>query len=81
MAPYEDFAKNTDRTHRGCLGVVAAYTKVPNDNMLQYRIGTIYYQPYDWKVGDRGVRCFLWSDDKDFKRSMKGAGPKALPAD
>lgn len=79
--PYEDFVKNSDRTHRGCLGVVAAYTKVPNDSMLQYRIGTIYYQPYDWKVGDRGVRCFLWSDDKDLKRSMKGAGPKALPAD
>jgi hypothetical protein len=78
--PYEDFVKNSARTHRGCLGVVAKFTKVPNDSMLQYRIGTIFYEP-DWNVGDRGVRCFIWSDDKDLKRSMRGAGPKALPPD
>lgn len=78
--PYADFTKNSARTHQGCRGVIAAFTKVPNDNQFKYRIGTIIYNPTDWTGGDRGVRCFLW-DDKDMKRSMKGAGPAALPID
>lgn len=77
---YADFVKNEGRAHRGCLGVVASYAKVPNDANMQYRAGTIYYYPtdLDWGHGDRGVKCFLWSD-RDMKRSMKGAGNGGLP--
>lgn len=78
--PYADFEKNDARAHRGCLGVVASYAKVANDGNMKYRAGTIYYYPtdLDWGHGDRGVKCFLWSD-RDMKRSMKGAGNGGLP--
>ncbi|MCW6008574.1 septum formation family protein [Micromonospora sp. CPCC 205371] len=78
--PYADFEKNDERTHRGCLGVVASYAKVSNDGNMKYRAGTIFYYPteYEWGWGDRGVKCFMWSD-RDLKKSIKGAGPSGLP--
>ena len=44
--------------------------------------GPIFYPPSqrEWEEGDRGVRCFLWSDDRKLTRSMRGAGPQGLPA-
>lgn len=78
--PFADFEKNDDRAHRGCRGVVASYAKVPNDGNLKYRAGTIFYYPseYEWQLGDRGVKCFLWSD-RDLRTSMKAAGSAGLP--
>ncbi|MEJ3746698.1 septum formation family protein [Actinomycetes bacterium KLBMP 9797] len=80
LTPYADFTRNAARVHAGCRGVVAAFAKVPNDAKLGYRAGTIYYGPDrdEWTRGDRGVRCFLWVD-RDVKRSMRNAGPTALP--
>jgi hypothetical protein len=79
--PYADYLRNAARTHTGCRSVLAAYAKVPNDSNLPFRSGTIYYSPEPdaWANGDRGVRCFLWYDDKNLKRSMRNAGPSALP--
>ncbi|MEU5673845.1 hypothetical protein ABZ749_26530, partial [Micromonospora sp. NPDC047753] len=44
--------------------------------------GSIYYPPSqrEWEEGDRGVRCFLWSDDRKLTRSMRDVGPEGLPA-
>lgn len=77
---YADFARNEDRAHAGCRGVVAAYAKVPNDGNLRFRTGTVFYPPTaeEWELGDRGVRCLFWYD-RDITRSIKGAGPSALP--
>ncbi|GLI01936.1 hypothetical protein Pa4123_72130 [Phytohabitans aurantiacus] len=78
--PYADFEKNDERAHRGCLIAVASYAKVPFDGNMKYRAGTIFYYPteYEWGWGDRGVKCFMWSD-RDLKKSIKAAGPSGLP--
>ncbi|WDZ82344.1 septum formation family protein [Micromonospora cathayae] len=76
------FAAADDAVHRRCLGLIAEYAKVPNNGDLPYRVGSIFYPPsrQEWAEGDRGVRCFLWSDDRKLTRSMRGAGPAGLPA-
>ncbi|HEX5597467.1 MAG TPA: septum formation family protein [Micromonosporaceae bacterium] len=78
---YQAFSKDNDSIHRGCLGVVASYAKLPNNSDMKYRTGTIYYTPNEdeWKLGDRGVKCFLWRSDRKLTRSVKGAGSKTLP--
>ncbi|TCB95341.1 hypothetical protein E0H26_20580 [Micromonospora zingiberis] len=78
---YQAFLDNTERAHRGCRGMIAKFAKVPDDNNLQYRAGTIFYHPSEdeWRSGNRGVQCFLWSSDRLLTRSMKGAGSRALP--
>lgn len=78
--PYADFTRNEDRVHTGCRGVVATYAKVPNDGNLRFRTGSVYYPPTadEWTLGNRGVRCLFWYD-KDITRSIKAAGPSALP--
>ena len=62
--------------------LIAEFASVPNNSDLPYRAGSIYYPPSqrEWEEGDRGVRCFLWSDDRKLTRSMRGAGPEGLPA-
>lgn len=78
---YDAFVENTERAHQGCRGVIASYTKIPNDGDIRFRVGTIYYHPneQDWRDGNRGVQCFLWVDDRDLTRSMKGAGTAGFP--
>ena len=76
------FTKDAAGAHEACLRVIAAYTKVPDDGDIGSRVGSIYYHPDEesWRAGNRGVQCFLWLDDRNLTRSLKGAGPKALPA-
>ncbi|MEJ3749469.1 septum formation family protein [Actinomycetes bacterium KLBMP 9797] len=78
--PYSDFTRSEERAHAACRGVVATYAKVPNDSNLRFRTGTVYYPPtaVEWALGDRGVRCLFWYD-RDVSRSIKAAGPSALP--
>lgn len=78
---YASFDKSGNQLHKRCLALIAKYAKVPNNSDLQYRVGTIFYQPYEqsWKDGNRGVQCFLWISDRNLTRSVKGAGPKGLP--
>lgn len=73
--------KNSDQVHKACRGVIAAYAKIPNDGNIRYRVGSIYYPPSaaDWKDGERGVQCFLWMNDRDLTRRMKGAGTGGFP--
>ncbi|WP_326559436.1 septum formation family protein [Micromonospora sp. NBC_01796] len=79
--PYDAFRKDDARTEKGCMGVIATFTKVPNNSDLKYRTGWIFYYPSeaDWDAGNRGVQCFLWIDGRSLTRSLKGAGPGALP--
>ncbi|WBB69660.1 septum formation family protein [Micromonospora sp. WMMD812] len=78
---YAEFTRTTLRIHKACQKMIADYVKVPNDNNLQYRAGTIFYHPFEqeWRNGNRGVQCFLWVSDRALTRSMKGAGTKGLP--
>ncbi|MFY1620826.1 septum formation family protein [Micromonospora sp. WMMD736] len=79
---WASFTRAGELAHRRCMALIAAYVAVPNNSELPYRAGSIYYPPSqrEWEEGDRGVRCFLWSDDRKLTRSMRGAGPEGLPA-
>jgi hypothetical protein len=65
----------------GCRSAIAAYTGVPDDGDLQYRVGWIGFSPTeeDWNAGAREVRCFLWLDEVTMKGSYRAAGPGKLP--
>ncbi|MET8234554.1 septum formation family protein [Micromonospora sp. NPDC005298] len=78
---YAEFTRTTKRTHRACQTMTAKFAKVPDNSQLDFRAGTIYYQPYEqeWKNGNRGVQCFLWISDRDLTRSLRNAGTKGLP--
>jgi hypothetical protein len=75
------FIRNTVGAHKACMAVIATYAKVPDDVDIGFRVGSIYYHPDEqsWLAGNRGVQCFLWVNDRNLTRSVKGAGPKALP--
>lgn len=79
---YPDKDSEWQRLHTGCRAVVAAYAKVPNDEDLPFRTGTVVVPNLedDWNAGNHGVRCYLYLKDAKFTRSMKGAGDKGLPA-
>lgn len=79
---WAQFIKARQQVHRRCMTLIAAFANVPNNSDLPYRAGSIFYPPSqrEWEEGDRGVRCFLWSDDRRLTRSMRGAGPQGLPA-
>lgn len=70
-----------EQVHRGCLEEVAGYVDVPVDGNLQFRSGTITFgmREEEWDRGDRAFRCFLWLDDEDLTRSLKGTGTDGLP--
>ncbi|WP_036375225.1 septum formation family protein [Micromonospora sp. ATCC 39149] len=79
---WTEFVRSNQQVHRRCMALIAEFAKVPNNSELPYRAGSIFYPPSqrEWNEGDRGVRCFLWSDNRKLTRSMHGAGPKGLPA-
>ncbi|MFI7577038.1 septum formation family protein [Micromonospora sp. NPDC049497] len=79
---WDEFVKADQQAHKRCMALIAAFAAVPNNSDLPYRAGSIFYPPSqrEWEEGDRGVRCFLWSDDRKLTRSMRGAGPQGLPA-
>jgi hypothetical protein len=80
--PYPKSAKERDDLgFDGCRGVAAKFAKVPNDGNFFFRTGLIItpYSEEEWEQGNRGIRCHLWLD-KNVSRSLKGAGPGALPA-
>ncbi|MEV0157113.1 septum formation family protein [Micromonospora sp. NPDC050686] len=80
--PWAAFLRIDQQVHRRCMALIARFAAVPDNSDLPYRAGSIFYPPSqrEWEEGDRGIRCFLWSDDRKLTRSMKGAGPEGLPA-
>ncbi|MFI6256388.1 septum formation family protein [Micromonospora zamorensis] len=65
----------------GCRSVLGRYVGVPDDADLSFRSGVVVRPPDAgrWRVGDRGVRCYLWLSDRTVTASLKGAGPAGLP--
>ncbi|HEU5111292.1 MAG TPA: septum formation family protein, partial [Micromonosporaceae bacterium] len=80
-AAYPKTSAAWQRIHVGCRKVVAAYAKLPDDKELEFRTGTVVVPNLqdDWSAGNHGVRCYLYLKNGAFSKSLKGAGPKALP--
>lgn len=70
-----------DRFHNECRKVIAKYVGVPADTNIRFRTGVVSLPGAEeqWELGNRGVRCYLWLNDRKLTRSLKGAGAKALP--
>lgn len=79
---YAALEKNTARIAAGCRGVIATFARLPNDGELQYRSGWISYNPTrtEWVSGERRVRCFIYFARRTVTRTLRNAGPAALPA-
>ncbi|MER5702318.1 septum formation family protein [Micromonospora sp. NPDC002296] len=71
---HEAADRDSKLIHRRCRSVVAAYTRGTPNAKLAQGAGTTYRlpSPEAWERGDRGIRCFYWSDDRDMTRSLKG---------
>ncbi|MFG3557919.1 septum formation family protein [Micromonospora sp. NPDC047557] len=67
--------------YTGCRTVLGRFVGVPDDSDLRFRSGVVVRPPGAgrWRVGDRGVRCYLWLSDRTVTASLKGAGPAGLP--
>jgi len=78
---YKTFLADDETIHKACLDLVASYAKLPKDDNLGARTGTIYYYPTtaEWDQGNRGVKCFSWDSGRTFTRSIKGGGTSLLP--
>ncbi|SDZ35941.1 Septum formation [Asanoa ishikariensis] len=79
--PYKTFIDDGEAIHKACLNTVAAYAKLPKDDNLAFRTGTIYYYPTaaEWDQGNRGVKCFSWDSGRTYTRSIKGGGTSLMP--
>ncbi|WP_341717940.1 septum formation family protein [Micromonospora sp. FIMYZ51] len=67
--------------YAGCRSVLARYAGVPDDNALAFRSDVVVRPPSAgrWRAGDRGVRCYLWLNDRAVTGSLKNAGTAGLP--
>lgn len=67
--------------YAGCRTAIARHVGVPDDATLRFRADVVVRPPGPgrWRVGDRGVRCYLWLSDRAVTGSLKGAGPARLP--
>ncbi|MEU6074991.1 septum formation family protein [Micromonospora sp. NPDC047074] len=79
--PYPTRPADWAPLYAGCRSVLGRYVGVPEDAALRFRSGVVVRPPGAgrWRVGDRGVRCYLWLDDRSVTGSLRGAGPAALP--
>jgi Septum formation len=73
----EDFVPFYD----GCRAEIGRYVGVPLDKKLVLRadVVPVFAQAPDWKAGDRGVRCYLYLNDRELTGSLKGKGDAGLP--
>lgn len=79
--PYPTKPADWAPVYTGCRSVLARYANLPVDDDLRFRTDVVVRPPgaARWQAGDRGVRCYLWLSDRTVTRSLKGAGPAALP--
>ncbi|MEU6203973.1 septum formation family protein [Micromonospora musae] len=67
--------------YAGCRSALGRFVGVPDDAQLRFRSGVVVRPPGAgrWRVGDRGVRCYLWLSHRTVTGSLDGAGPAGLP--
>lgn len=79
--PYPTQDRDWQQFHTECRKVIGRYAGVPLDDNLQFRTGVISLPggAAEWAAGNRGVRCYLWLNERNVTRSLKGAGTEGLP--
>jgi len=73
--------RDWNQFHTECRKVIGRYADVPLDGNLQFRTGVISLPggAAEWAAGNRGVRCYLWLDERNVERSLKDVGTEGLP--
>ncbi len=84
QAPDKPFPSRTEDFvpfYDGCRAEIGRYVGVPLDKKLVLRadVVPVFAQAPDWKAGDRGVRCYLYLNDRELTGSLKGKGDTGLP--
>ncbi|MEV2241853.1 septum formation family protein [Micromonospora sp. NPDC049891] len=79
--PYPTRSAQWAPFYAGCRSVLARFAGLPEDDDLVFRTDVVVRPPSAgrWRVGDRGIRCYLWLSDRRLTGTLKGAGPAALP--
>jgi Septum formation len=77
---YEDLEGSSGQFLKSCWAAIGTYIGASKKVDMSDYIGVTYRPPSleAWGRGDRGIKCFLWSDDRNLTRSVKGAGLRAL---
>jgi Septum formation len=77
---YDTLDDNENQLYRSCWSVIGAFVGASRKVDMGDYVGVTFRTPSPeaWQRGDRGIRCFLWSEDRDLTRSVKGAGLGAL---
>ncbi|ASW54693.1 septum formation family protein [Plantactinospora sp. KBS50] len=77
--PRSTMSEDPDRVRTRCRDVIARFADAPAPEVAR-RIGLAWRPPsgLDWRDGDRGVLCFLLTNQK-LSRSLRGAGSAGLP--
>jgi hypothetical protein len=79
--PSKDDKSWDDKMFRGCYSVIAKYVGVPDDSNMEYRSGAYAFGfgNEEWARGNRGYRCYIWTDTRQVSSSYMGAGTKGFP--
>ncbi|GIJ21822.1 septum formation family protein [Micromonospora lutea] len=79
--PYPTRSAQWAPFYAGCRSILARFAGVPDDNALVFRTDVVVRPPSAgrWRVGDRGIRCYLWLSDRRVTGTLKGTGPAGLP--
>lgn len=79
--PDADDSGAVDEVYTGCRSRIAAYTDIPDDGDVRFRVGAIvdWLSEQDWDAGNRSFRCYLWVSDGELTTSLRDAGTDELP--
>lgn len=76
---YSAFAADKGSRDRGCQAVIARFVRAAPTTVTEHLGWFAFWAgERDWTAGDRGTRCFLWSDNRPLRRSLQGVGPQGL---
>jgi hypothetical protein len=81
---FEEMEDDDERLFRECRKVINVFLGLPRSSAVGRQMAGVTFRlpsPEAWSRGDRGVRCFLWSDDKVLTRSLRGTGARVLVGD
>jgi len=74
----EDLEGKNERIFRECRKAINVFLGLPRSSGIGQLFGVSYRLPAAWSWGDRGVLCFLWSEDLVLTRSLRRTGARGL---
>ncbi|MDI1465106.1 septum formation family protein [Catellatospora sp. KI3] len=72
--------KDWDYFHDNCRKVIATYVGITQSATTRYGVISWPYSRATWAGGDRGVRCYLWLEQKKMTGSAKDTKGKGIPS-